>query len=485
MNARITFPGSVEAGLRTWLTSHPQGHERGAIVLFRKFDRPVAGLDPSPRFVAVETIELDGDWVLDSSPIHVRFNMRKLPPLYLRCEQERLELGFVHSHPDGAVEFSAKDDQNEQNILRGYAGCNGLGVQLVALILCNGRWFGRVRSATDRATAIPVRHVAVLSDQISLHLAGVGSESTEVLRRQEAAFGKPLNRKLQSLRVVVVGAGGTGSALATLLARCGVGELVIVDGDDLEETNLNRVRGYRRSDVGQNKADTLAAYIASLGLPGRVTSIPEYTDRSPRAIDATATADFVFGCTDDVGGRDVLTQATFYYSLGYIDVGLTGAVGADEFGEPYLRDHRGRISTILPEEGACLRCQGVVTDAKLAYERAVRERPELKDVDPETLRREYYLVGGQESAPGVGPFTSAVADLGVASFMNLLRPYRQLPTDFRQDNLWVDFVHLSFYSNLPAQDPTCFCCGSPGLLNASERGYRLGMPSLGKTITDQ
>jgi len=485
MNARITIPGSIEGKLRTWLTSHPDGHERGAIVLFRKFDRPVDGLDPSRRFVAIETIKLDGDWVIDSSPIHFRLNMRKLPPLYLRCEQEGLELGFVHSHPDGAVEFSAKDDQNEQNILRGYAGCNGLGVHLVALILCSGQWYGRVRSAADRVTAIPVRHVAVLSDQIALHLAGAGSESTEVLRRQEAAFGKPFNRKLQSLRVVVVGAGGTGSPLATLLARCGVGELVIVDGDDLEETNLNRVRGYRRRDVGQSKADTLAAYVASLGLPCSVVSIPDYVDRSPRAIDAIATADFVFGCTDDVGGRDVLGQATYYYSLGYIDVGLTGAIGADEFGEPYLRDHRGRISTILPEDGACLRCQGVVTDAKLAYERAVRARPELKDLDPETLQREYYLVGGQESAPGVGPFTSAVADLAVASFMNLLRHYRRLPTDFRQDNLWVDFVHLNFYSNLPAQDPSCFCCGSPGLLNASEGGYRLGMPSLGKTTTDQ
>lgn len=477
---RITFPASIEGKVSSWLRDHPEGHERGAIVLFRKFDREVSGLERSPRFVAVEAIAMDGDWVLDSSATHLRINMRKLPELYFRCEQEGLELGFAHSHPTGAVDFSTKDDSNEQNILRGYAGCNGPGVSLVALILCGEQWRGRVRCGSTPTEAQAARHVAVLGDKIEMHLDGAESTDSDTLRRQEAAFGKPFNRKLRSLRAVVVGAGGTGSALATLLARSGIGELVIVDGDKLEDTNLNRVRGYRKAEVGKNKANTLAAYIRSLGLDGAVASIPEFADRSATAIDALATADIVFGCTDDVGGRDILTQAMYYYCLAYIDVGLTGAVGTDQDGLPYLRDHRGRVSMILPEYGACLRCQGVVTEAKLAYERAVRERPELANLDPETLRREFYLTGGQESAPGVGPFTSAVADLGLAAFMDLLRPYRRLSADFRQDNLWFDFVHLNAYSNMPNIDPDCFCCGDNSLLNAPEGGYRLGMPALGK-----
>ena len=55
-------------------------------------------------------------------------------------------------------------------------------------------------------------------------------------------------------RAVVVGAGGTGSAVATLLARAGVGELIIIDGDDLAGSNMNRVRGYQAKDIGKNKA---------------------------------------------------------------------------------------------------------------------------------------------------------------------------------------------------------------------------------------
>lgn len=134
----------------------------------------------------------------------------------------------------------------------------------------------------------------------------------------------------------------------------------------------------------------------------------------------------------------------------------------------------------MPETGACLRCQRVVTDEKLAFERAIRDRPELRQFDKETLMREYYLKGGGEAAPGIGPFTSMVADFAVSTFMNLVKGYRQLSEEFSADNVWIDFVHLSFYSIENPSNAECFCCGKSGLLNASENGYRLGMASLGK-----
>jgi hypothetical protein len=122
---RISLVGSLETELRDWLSSHPHGHERGALVLFRKISREVEGLAPSTRFIAVSCIKMADDWIIESSPIHLRINLRLLPDVYFRCEQEGLELGFVHSHPSAVAQFSGKDDINEQNILRGYAGCDG------------------------------------------------------------------------------------------------------------------------------------------------------------------------------------------------------------------------------------------------------------------------------------------------------------------------------------------------------------------------
>jgi len=63
--------------------------------------------------------------------------------------------------------------------------------------------------------------------------------------------------RLTASRVVCIGAGGIVSQIAPTLARKGVGELVLVDDDLVEITNLNRQRFYER-DVGCNKAIALA-----------------------------------------------------------------------------------------------------------------------------------------------------------------------------------------------------------------------------------
>ncbi|MBZ9815744.1 HesA/MoeB/ThiF family protein [Mesorhizobium sp. CA7] len=478
---RITLLGTQHECLSAWLDGHPEGHERGAVVLFRRFERNHVGLRPSIRFVCVDIIEMQDDWVLDSSPVHLRINLRKMQDVYFRCEQEGLELGFVHNHPGGFLEFSEKDEDNEKRILKGYAGCNGNSVALVALLWAGGRWRARVRRGDTPQQTEAVRHVAVLGANLDMHIYGEESAPSEVLKRQAAAFGAPFNRKLQSLRVAVIGVGGTGSSVATLLARSGVGELILIDGDVLEVTNLNRVRGYRAQDVKRNKAKALTAYLQSLELPGvSVSAIGEYLDKSPDAIDAISGVDVIFGCTDDVAGRDLLNQATYYYALAFIDIGLTGKIDTGADGEPYLRDHRGRISCILPEDGKCLRCQKVVTQQKLDYERELRARPELAKLDKETLKQEYYLVGGGELAPGVGPFTSASADTAVATLMDLVRPFRKIPGDLLKDNIWYDFVHMVIHSNAHSDDPDCFCCGPEGLKLKRERGYRLDMPALGK-----
>jgi len=192
---------------------------------------------------------------------------------------------------------------------------------------------------------------------------------------------------------------------------------------------MNRVRGFCSQDINKNKAQALVKYIKSIRPDISVSAIDDYLNESGTAIDALSSADIIFGCTDDQAGRNLMNQALYYYAQAFIDVGLTGKIDFDTNGEPYLRDHRGRISCILPESGACLRCQRVVTDEKLKYEQAIKDNPGLAKLDPETLKRDYYLIGGGEQAPGVGPFTSATADIAVATFMNLVKPYRDLPTD--------------------------------------------------------
>lgn len=481
---RITLLGSHEKELRDWLEHHPEDHERGAIVLFRRISRKVKNQTRSDRFISIDIIPMDQDWVHDSSPIEMTINMRKFPEIYLRCELEKLELGFVHNHPNGYLGFSGKDDINEQNILHGLSGCNGQLSYLVSLVLSEGKWIGRVRQGIVSDQVTIVRHVTVISDRLKVHCIPSALEITpddeHALARQEAAFGKPFNVTLQSLRVVVIGAGGTGSPTATLLARIGVGELVIIDGDDLEKSNMNRVRGFRMTDVGRNKAIVLAEFIDSLKLNITVSAIDNYLNQSTEALDALSTADIIVGCTDDNIGRDLMNHALYFHAQVYIDMGLAGNVGIDADGQPYLRDQRGRVSCILPESGACLRCQRVISEASIDYEMKTRANPDLLKLDANALKREHYIEGGGEESPGVGPFTSMTADNAVATLMNLIRDYRTMPTDLIRDNIWIDFIHMNIHSNTPADDENCIFCRKRVLLNRPEGTYHLEMPALGK-----
>src|SRR6185312_5560552 len=113
---------------------------------------------------------------------------------------------------------------------------------------------------------------------------------------------------MQSLRVGVTGNGGTGSPFATHGARAGIGELVLIDRDPLAASNLNRVRGLVKSDVGQVKSDALKTFIEGMGLQVKVAAVASDVDADPTAVDALASCDIMVGCTDDFAGRELMND---------------------------------------------------------------------------------------------------------------------------------------------------------------------------------
>lgn len=92
--------------------------------------------------------------------------------------------------------------------------------------------------------------------------------------------------------------------------------------------------------------------------------------------------------------------------------------------------------------------------------------------------RERYLEGGAEQAPGVGPFTSAIADFGVATLFDLIAPFRKFPDELRWDAFSVDFVKMALQSIRERHDANCPYCGSRQFLVIHEK-QRLNRPSLG------
>jgi tRNA A37 threonylcarbamoyladenosine dehydratase len=85
-------------------------------------------------------------------------------------------------------------------------------------------------------------------------------------------------QRLRSLRLAVVGVGGVGSWAVEALARCGVAELVLIDLDQVAESNINRQIQALGATVGMAKVQALAHRVADIHPGCRVWQVEEFVE---------------------------------------------------------------------------------------------------------------------------------------------------------------------------------------------------------------
>ena len=123
-----------------------------------------------------------------------------------------------------------------------------------------------------------------------------------------AQVGKPGQARIAAASALVVGVGGLGCAAATYLASAGVGQLVLLDFDTVDATNLGRQVLFGPGDIGKAKAAVAADRLA-LQNPGiRIRTIKERLDNSALQA-AVANASVVLDCTDNFATRFQVSDA--------------------------------------------------------------------------------------------------------------------------------------------------------------------------------
>ena len=134
-------------------------------------------------------------------------------------------------------------------------------------------------------------------------------------------FGKEGQDRLGIASVAVVGVGGLGTHVVQQLALLGTKTLVLIDDEEIDDTNRNRYVGVRHDDpvpgtlkvvVGERIAGDIDPEI-------EVVSIPEAL-ASRSAFDGIIDCDYVFGCLDNEGSRLILTELCAAYSKPYFDL---------------------------------------------------------------------------------------------------------------------------------------------------------------------
>jgi len=104
-------------------------------------------------------------------------------------------------------------------------------------------------------------------------------------------------------RVIVLGMGGVGSFTAEALARSGVGELVLVDFDQVCVTNANRQLHALKGNIGRRKVDVMAERLALVHPTSRVEAVPRFYNEETSEELLSGTIDYVVDAIDNMKAK--------------------------------------------------------------------------------------------------------------------------------------------------------------------------------------
>ena len=167
-------------------------------------------------------------------------------------------------------------------------------------------------------------------------------------------FGRDGQRRLDGARVLVIGAGGLGSAVLPSLAAAGVGVLGIVDDDVVEVTNLHRQLLHGPADVGRPKVESARSTLTALGAARVETHDARFTAETADAF--LADYDLVVDGSDNYETRyltnDVAARAGIPLVWGAVSQ-YAGHVGVVLPGDPDYRD----LFPAPPDPAGVLTCE--------------------------------------------------------------------------------------------------------------------------------
>jgi len=104
--------------------------------------------------------------------------------------------------------------------------------------------------------------------------------------------------RLESARLVMLGVGGLGGWSAWSLACCGIGEMLLIDGDRVEVSNLNRQTLYTEADVGRLKAEVAAERLGAFNSAMRLRTIAERVEGEDEIAELIDGYDIVIDAAD-------------------------------------------------------------------------------------------------------------------------------------------------------------------------------------------
>jgi len=389
----------VAPRLWTRLSQHllTDGDDHAAVILADRVAGP-----RGPRLLARELIPAvdDADYC-EGSEGYWSLSSAFIRDAVVRARDEQLAYLAIHSHRGTTtVGFSRIDLASHE---RGYPTLRQVTGQLVgALVLtpmaaAGDLWLPDGTRASLAEVVVPGHNVLRLHPR-PIHASSAGPKH----RRQALVLGDSGQEVLARLRVGVVGLGGVGSMVVELLSRLGVGELVLIDGGRIRETDLARLVAAEPGDLGRPKMD-LAVRNATRANPEIGVTVIRGRVEDPAARDVLTRCDWIFLTTDDHAARHWVNELVHRYLIpatqADIEVPVNHHGGADQ---------AQAITRLLLPGRDCLWCNGLIDPTQLAIDVHLgRERE--PDIDGEDVTAPAIItLDAMAAAEAVNHFTRAV-----------------------------------------------------------------------------
>lgn len=391
--------------LSTWLL-RPDRDEHAAFL--------ICGLarHPSASRLLVRTVLPVADADFSVADGHYRIS----PAAVARAARVASDAGmcvvWAHSHPGAGprTSLSHQDLRTHEAALPALADMTD-GRPVAALVLSERGAAGVVSLAGPDGSRLdqPISHVRVVGTRVTDLAPAVADFDTapERFNRQVRLFGPIGQTILRRLVVAVVGVGGGGSLIVQMLAHLGVGTIVLLDFDTVDESNLSRIVGATPTDAQRRapKIEVAARLVATIDPSIEVVSVSGdiRTQSDARRL---AEADFVFLATDTVFARYAFNIVCHQYLIPGVQIGAKVSSAQD-----------GSIATMHVVErpidfaNGCLDCAGAIPPEQLRVE-------QLSQTE---RRAQRYVDTGQDEEPlqeaSVISLNSISASLAVTDFL--------------------------------------------------------------------
>lgn len=390
---RISFSGESYAKLHSHLFPR-DGDEHGAVVL--------AGLSVHEEEVRLLVREVhlakDGDDFVPGKRGYRMLRGEFITEKILRARDERLVYLAVHNHGgQNRVAFSSVDLKSHE---RAYPALLDVarGLPVGALVFAKNAIAGDIW--VNRHSRIPIKNATIIGTNRQVLSPRATSDSPRISHqfdRQVRLFGEQGQHILRKAKVAIIGAGGAGSILVELVARLGVGHIVLVDPERAEPTNIPRLIGSTQRDAAswllapdkpkwiQSMGQRLAKRKVKLARRNIKRASPRTKVKlhisdfcRPNVVEDLKDCDYLFLAADTMRARLLFNALVHQYLIPGVQVGA----------KVLSEKATGRVTRVyavtrpVTPDGGCLYCNQLINGAKLQEELlSEQERQDQRYID--------------------------------------------------------------------------------------------------------